>query len=38
VWFSGRWYTSRAVVYIAAVNDYIDIRIWEQDYFLNYTG
>ena len=38
VWFSGRWRTSAAVTYIAAVNDYLDDRVWEQDYFRNYTG
>ena len=36
VWFSGRWYPSSAVDYIAAVQDYLDQRIWETEPFLNY--
>jgi autotransporter family porin len=35
VWFSGRWYTQPAVDYIAAVNDYLSQRIWEQAWFIN---
>jgi hypothetical protein len=38
VWFTGRWYPSDAYGYIAAVNELLDDRVWEQDYFLNYTG
>jgi autotransporter family porin len=32
-WFSGRWYTQPAVDYIASVQDYMNQRIWEVDYF-----
>ncbi len=28
-WFSGRWYTTPALEYIAAVQDYLNRRIWE---------
>jgi len=34
VWFSGRWYTGPAVAYIAAVQDYMDIRIWTDPNFI----
>jgi len=37
-WFSGRWRVPRALEYIDAVQGYLDERVWEQDYFLNYTG
>jgi hypothetical protein len=33
VWFSGRWRTSPALTYIAAVQQYLADRIWEQAYF-----
>ena len=28
-WFCGRWYTHRATTYIAAVQDYLNQRIWD---------
>lgn len=33
VWFSGRWRTSPALTYIAAVQQYLADRIWEQATF-----
>ncbi len=35
VWFSGRWYTQRAVDYIAAVNGILADRTWETTAFKN---
>jgi autotransporter family porin len=35
-WFSGRWYTADSNTYIAAVQDYLDERVWEQSDFINY--
>lgn len=32
-WFSGRWHTDAAEMYIARVQDYLDQRIWETPYF-----
>ena len=37
-WFSGRWYTPPAATYIAAVQDYLDQRIWTRPEFINFTG
>jgi len=37
VWFSGRWYTAGALTYIAAVQDYMNTRIWTQSYFVSAT-
>ena len=36
MWFSGRWYTQPAVDYIAAVQDWLNQRIWETPDFLGY--
>ena len=36
MWFSGRWYTDRALGYIDAVQDLRAERVWEQGHFLNY--
>jgi hypothetical protein len=33
VWFSGRWRTQPALDYIAAVQDYLNQRIWAQSWF-----
>ena len=35
-WFSGRWYTTAANEYIAAVRDYLHRRIWAHPDFLGY--
>lgn len=35
-WFSGRWYTTPAVEYINAVQDYLNDRIWETSSFINF--
>jgi hypothetical protein len=32
-WHAGRWHTPAAETYIARVADYLERRIWEQDYF-----
>jgi hypothetical protein len=32
-WFSGRWHTDAAELYIDRVQDYLDQRIWETPYF-----
>lgn len=37
-WFSGRWYTPDSVTYIAAVQDYLNQRIWLTDPFITFTG
>jgi hypothetical protein len=37
-WFAGRWYTPPAKDYIAAVQDYVDKKIWQTDDFVNYSG
>ena len=37
-WFSGRWYTQPSVTYIAAVQDYLNDRIWETEPFINFRG
>jgi autotransporter family porin len=37
LWFSGRWYFNNAD-YLAAVDEYLDDRIWETPPFINYTG
>ena len=34
-WFSGRWYTQPSLDYIAAVNDYLNQRIWTTPDFLS---
>ena len=36
-WFAGRWYTQPANEYIAAVQDYVEQRIWETPGFLERT-
>ncbi|MEO5724873.1 MAG: sigma-70 family RNA polymerase sigma factor, partial [Ilumatobacteraceae bacterium] len=36
-WFSGRWYTDGAGDYIAAVQDYLNRRVWESPDFANAT-
>jgi autotransporter family porin len=35
VWFSGRWHVPDAEQYIAAVQDYLSLRIWETPDFAN---
>lgn len=35
VWFSGRWYTDRAVTYVGEVKELLRNRIWEQSQFRN---
>ena len=37
-WFAGRWYTEPANDYIAAVQNYVDKKIWQTDDFVNYAG
>ncbi len=37
-WFDGRWYTPRALEYIAAVKGYVDQRIWETSGFIHYQN
>jgi hypothetical protein len=37
-WFSGRWYTQPANQYIAAVQDYLNRRIWTDGGFIGWTG
>lgn len=37
-WFTGRWYTPPAYGYIAAVQDYLNDRVWEEDYFIGDTA
>ena len=37
-WFTGRWYTQGAKDYIAAVQSYVDKKIWRTDDFLNFSG
>jgi autotransporter family porin len=37
-WLTGRWYTPQANDYIAAVQDYVNQRIWESAGFINYQG
>jgi hypothetical protein len=34
VWFSGRWLVSDALVYMNDVEDLLNDRVWEQNYFL----
>lgn len=36
LWFSGRWHTSQAETYIAAVKDYMARRVWEDPNFPNW--
>ena len=38
LWFSGRWYTQPANEYIAAVQDYLNQRIWTTTSFINFPG
>jgi len=38
MWFSGRWYTQPSVDYIAAVQDYLDRRIWTTSDFVRFRG
>ena len=35
-WFSGRWYTGPSTQYIAAVQDYLNRRIWTDGGFVNW--
>ena len=37
-WFAGRWYTQPAKDYIAAVQAYVDKKIWQTDDFVNFSG
>jgi autotransporter family porin len=37
-WFSGRWYTQPANEYIAAVQDYLNRRIWTDPGFVGWRG
>jgi len=37
-WFAGRWYTQPANDYIAAVQSYLNQRIWTTQGFLGYKG
>jgi autotransporter family porin len=38
MWFSGRWYTQPAVDYIAAVQGYLNQRIWTTPDFIGFRG
>jgi hypothetical protein len=38
LWFSGRWYTEPSVSYIAAVQDYLNQRIWTTQPFKDFRG
>jgi autotransporter family porin len=37
-WFSGRWYTQASNEYVAAVQDYLNRRIWTTPEFVNFRG
>ena len=37
-WFSGRWYTQASNEYVAAVQDYLNRRIWTDPGFVNFRG
>ena len=37
-WFSGRWYTQASNDYVAAVQDYLNRRIWTDPGFVNFRG
>jgi len=37
-WFAGRWYTSDAKQYIAAVQGYVKDKIWEKGDFVHFSG
>jgi len=37
MWFAGRWHTADANTYVAAVQDYLNRRIWETPDFRNWT-